>query len=104
MKLTVFGSPPWNEDRLLPQGQDEFRSLEGSSLITFPWSVREAADSARGMIPPLSLGIQFSELQIHQGHEKGKKAKKEIVSANSIVGFLGSKTDYYSIPSSRFYS
>ena len=58
----------------------------------------------------MSLGIQFSELQIYQGHEKEKKPKKkkkkerkkEIISANSIVGFLGSKTNYYSIPVQDF--
>ena len=56
----------------------------------------------------MSLGIQFSELQIYQGHEKEKKQKKkkkerkEIISANSIVGFLGSKTNYYSIPVQDF--
>ena len=56
----------------------------------------------------MSPGIQFSELQIYQGHEKEKKPKKkkerkkEIISANSIVGFLGSKTNYYSIPVQDF--
>ena len=61
----------------------------------------------------MSLGIQFSELQIYQGawereetkkKKKKKKEKKKIISANSIVGFPGSKTNYYGIPSSRLYS
>ena len=39
-----------------------------------------------------------------RNQKKKKKERKEIISANSIVGFLGSKTNYYSIPSSRLYS
>ena len=34
--------------------------------------------------------------------KKKKKERKEIISANSIVGFLGSKTNYYSIPVQDF--
>lgn len=81
-RIVLFCSPLQNNDNLLSYSEDKFHSLKLSCFVTFPCkqSLREfrgTADAGNRMVPLMSPGIEFSELQIYQEHEKEKKAKKK---------------------------